>query len=55
VPDSATVSTLAQLLGVPERGSAVAVDGVVVRRADWDSCTLRDGQAVEVVHAVQGG
>jgi len=40
----------------PDRhGIAVAVDGEVVPRADWDELALADGQHVEVVHAVQGG
>ena len=37
------------------RGVAVAVDGEVVRRADWVTTLLADRQAVEVVRAVQGG
>jgi sulfur carrier protein len=37
------------------RGVAVAVDGEVIRRADWDDTRLRPDQHVEVVRAVQGG
>jgi sulfur carrier protein len=37
------------------RGVAVAVDGEVVPRSVWESTTLRDGQKVEVVGAIQGG
>ena len=37
------------------RGLAVAVDGEVVPRGEWDSVELRDGQRVEIVQAVQGG
>ena len=37
------------------RGVAVAVDGEVVPRSEWDGTALRDGQRVEVLHAVQGG
>ncbi len=37
------------------RGIAVAVDGEVIRRADWSKTELRGEQSVEVVHAVQGG
>jgi sulfur carrier protein len=37
------------------RGLAVAVDGEVVPRAEWDSLELREGQRVEIVQAVQGG
>ena len=36
-------------------GCAVAVDGVVVPRADHATTVLRDGAVVEVVTAVQGG
>jgi sulfur carrier protein len=54
----ATGTTLAELIegrGVPPSGVAVAVNGDVVRRADWAHTTLRDGAVVEVLTAVQGG
>ena len=41
--------------GADRRGVAVAVEGEVVPRAEWDSTSLRDGQSVEVVRAMQGG
>jgi sulfur carrier protein len=37
------------------RGVAVAVDGEVVPRAEWDQVLLVDGARVEIVGAVQGG
>jgi sulfur carrier protein len=37
------------------RGLAVAVDGEVVPRGQWDAVELHDGQRIEIVHAVQGG
>jgi len=37
------------------RGVAVAVDGQVVRRAEWEKTRLQSAQNVEVVRAVQGG
>jgi sulfur carrier protein len=37
------------------RGVAVAVDGEVVRKAEWVKTRLRPDQSVEVVRAVQGG
>jgi len=37
------------------RGLAVAVDGEVVPRGQWDAVELHDGQRVEIVQAVQGG
>lgn len=39
----------------PARGVAVAVDGEVVPRAQWEERLLCEGEDVEVVHAVQGG
>jgi sulfur carrier protein len=38
-----------------DRGVAVAVDGEVVRRADWGNTKLHERQSIEVVRAVQGG
>ena len=43
------------LEGETARGVAVAVDGEVVPRGAWEATTLREGQQVEVLHAVQGG
>jgi sulfur carrier protein len=37
------------------RGSAVVVDGTVVPRADWPTTSIRDGQRIELIRAVQGG
>ena len=37
------------------RGVAVAVDGEVVPRGEWESTELHEGQRVEVLQAVQGG
>jgi sulfur carrier protein len=55
LPDGATVGVLAELHGVGQRGTAVAVDGVVVPRRQWDHYVLVDGQTLELVRAVQGG
>jgi sulfur carrier protein len=43
--------------GAPEdrRGVAVAVDGEVIPRGQWDFVKLTDGARVEVLQAVQGG
>jgi thiazole synthase len=37
------------------RGVAVALDGEVVPRSEWERTPLREGQAVEVLAAIQGG
>jgi sulfur carrier protein len=57
VADGATVLTAVEVAGVPAggRGVAVAVDGEVVPQAAWPDTRLTEGQAVEVLHAVQGG
>lgn len=49
--------TLAQLLtqrGVTGPGIAVAIDGKVVRRADWAATPLSDGMEITVISAVCG-
>jgi sulfur carrier protein len=57
LPDGATVADAVKAVGVngETRGVAVAVDGEVVRRADWVTTPLAERQVVEVVRAVQGG
>jgi sulfur carrier protein len=41
--------------GPPARGLAVAVNGEVVPRSSWTVTALDDGDAVEILTAVQGG
>ena len=57
LPDGATVADAVRLVGIDgqRRGVAVAVDGEVVRSADWERTRLSERQTVEVVRAVQGG
>ncbi len=50
-----TVAELLATLEVPPRGVAVAVNGEVVRRADWPGAQLSEGDRVEVLTAAQGG
>lgn len=50
--------TIGGLLGellLPLQGIAVAVNGEVVRRAQWDTRLLRDGDRLDVLTAAQGG
>jgi thiamine biosynthesis protein ThiS len=54
-PDLGTVADLARWLQLPDFGSAVEVNGEVVRRADHPSVPLRDGDKIEVVRLVGGG
>jgi len=57
LPASGTPAAALAELGLQPgaRGVAVAVDGEVVPRAEWDSRALRDGARVEVLTAMQGG
>ncbi|GIH04321.1 thiamine biosynthesis protein ThiS [Rhizocola hellebori] len=54
VPDQTVAELLSELV-LPARGIAVAVNGEVVRRGDWPTHHLRDGDRVEVLSAAQGG
>jgi sulfur carrier protein len=53
--DGATTAAAVQVLASAPSGIAVAVNGAVVRRSDWESTPLADGDQVEVLTAVQGG
>jgi sulfur carrier protein len=57
LPAGATVAVAVAETGADGeiRGVAVAVDGEVVRRAEWGKTKLKSDQSVEVVRAVQGG
>jgi sulfur carrier protein len=54
--DGATIEAAVRAAGAPDgRGVAVALDGEVVPRGEWATTAVREGQQVEVLHAVQGG
>ncbi len=57
LPEGATVESAVRAAGASDdgRGVAVAVDGEVVPRGAWATTEMREGQQVEVLHAVQGG
>jgi len=37
------------------QGIAIALNGVVIRRRDWATTELTEGDRVEIVRAMQGG
>ena len=56
--DLADGVTLAELVTQrlrTDKGVAAAIDGEVAPRRSWSDVVLRDGQAVELLTAVQGG
>ncbi len=57
LPKGATLADAVRASGIERdgRGVAVALDGEVVPRAEWDSTALAEGAAVEVLAAIQGG
>jgi thiazole synthase len=57
LPAGATLADAVRQSGVEEegRGVAVAFDGEVVPRGEWDSTLLAEGGKVEVLAAIQGG
>jgi sulfur carrier protein len=55
LPLEATVATAVREAGIEREGRGVAVDGEVVPRGRWSDTALREGQQIEVLHAVQGG
>lgn len=50
-----SVSDLIDSLGLRPERLAVEVNGRIIRRANWTSTTLAEGDKVEVVHFVGGG
>lgn len=56
VPDGSSIPDLLGILGFEAgRGVAVAVNGEVVPRSEWESFGITEGMQVEVLRAVQGG
>lgn len=58
--ETADPSTIADLVDrvAPrrgDRGTAVAVNGEVVPKRQWDAIKLSEGDRVEVLHAIGGG
>lgn len=55
VPDDATVADLIDVLSLPDRGVAIAVDDAVVPKGRWATTVLAARARVEILTAVQGG
>jgi sulfur carrier protein len=54
-PDGTTVAELLEQLGVIRNGIAVAKNDRVVRRAEYGSSRIAEGDAIEIIKAVAGG
>jgi sulfur carrier protein len=55
--EPATVIDLLRARGIDPaaRGVAVALNGAVVRRADWPATEIKAGDAIEIVRPFSGG
>ena len=54
-PDLQTLADLATWLKLPSFGSAIELNGEVIRRTDHPITALREGDKLEVVRLVGGG
>ena len=54
VTQAATVEALVAEVGAPAAGTAVAIDGDVVPRSQWQR-PLHEGCVADILTAVQGG
>lgn len=53
--EAATLQELAQVLQLPERGVAMALNQGMVQKASWGDTALKDGDSVLVIKAACGG
>ncbi len=56
VAGTTLVDIVSEIRGDPRaKGVAVALNGEVVPRAEWQNSAVSDGDRVEILSAVQGG
>jgi sulfur carrier protein len=55
VPNGITLSALINELGVLDRVMAAAVNMDIVKKENWESFVLSEGDRVELLHFVGGG
>ena len=53
--DATSLSELITALDLPVARIAIELNRDVVRRSDWGSTMLNDGDRIEIVHFVGGG
>jgi sulfur carrier protein len=53
--EAASIQSLIESLELSAKRIAVELNGSVVRRVEWDSLLLSEGDRVEIVHFVGGG
>jgi thiamine biosynthesis protein ThiS len=54
-PQLDTVADLANWIGLPIFGTAIELNGCVIRKADHPNTKLKEGDRLEIVRLVGGG
>lgn len=54
-PDSVTVASFLEVLGLPQKGVAVERNREIVPKSAYASTVLADGDRIEIVQFVGGG
>ena len=55
VQDSITVDKLLSQLGIKDKTMAAAIDMQVIKKDDWETREIKEGEKVEFLHFVGGG
>lgn len=55
VTEAHTIARLAEELGIPSGGTAIAVNGKMVPRTEWDGKALNEGDKILIIRAACGG
>ncbi|MCD8387375.1 MAG: sulfur carrier protein ThiS [Bacteroidales bacterium] len=55
VAEGLTLAQLVKELNVPERGTAVALNDKIAKRADWEAIVLNPNDNVLIISAAYGG
>lgn len=56
IPDTArTIADLADLQGLRPQGTAIARNGMVVKKSEWASSPIAEGDSITVISAAFGG
>lgn len=55
IEEGITLYSLLQDLGIGTAGIAVALNGNIARRAEWDVLQLNNGDEVTIIKAAYGG
>jgi len=55
VDEGATLGQLVAQQKLPRQGVAIEVSGKIIPRSKWQTCTLSNGDRIEIVQMVGGG